>query len=134
MISAFPCGQHSRDNEFWELQEPGGLIQSLQAKTPFCLGTKNSATTAGATTVLDSCTAASSAFTVGFTNTSGTGGTIVQKASGLCLTMADVSHNDASADAFASPPCVCFRLELTLRYRIVLRPQHRRTTARATSL
>ena len=91
MISAFPCGQHSRDNEFWELQEPGGLIQSLQAKTPFCLGTKNSATTAGATTVLDSCTAASSAFTVGFTNTSGTGGTIVQKASGLCLTMADVS-------------------------------------------
>ena len=60
-----------------------------QAKTPFCLGT--SGTTAGATTVLDSCTAASSAFTVGFTNTSGTGGTIVQKASGLCLTMADVS-------------------------------------------
>ena len=35
------------------------------------------------------CTAASSAFTVGFTNTSGSGGTIVQKASALCLTMAD---------------------------------------------
>ena len=91
-IVAFPCGHHSRDNEFWELEEPGGLIQSLQAKTPFCLGTNNSATTAGATTALDSCTAASSAFTVGFTNTSGTGGTVVQKTSGLCLTMADVSH------------------------------------------
>jgi hypothetical protein len=91
MIWAFPCGHHSRDNEFWALQEPGGLIQSLQAKTPFCLGTNNSATTAGATTVLDSCTAASSFFTIGFTNTSGTGGTVVQKVSGLCLTMADVS-------------------------------------------
>jgi hypothetical protein len=95
-VWAFECGQHSRSNEFWELRHPLpnpgqtlGVIQSLQPETPFCVGIKGSATTAGATTVLDSCTAASSAFTVGFTNTSGSGGAIVQRASGLCLTMAD---------------------------------------------
>ena len=88
-------------------QEPGGRIRSLQAKTPFCLGTKSSATAAGATAALDSCAAASAAFTVGFTNTSGTGGTIVQKASGLCLTMADVSPTTALRATFCPAHQLC---------------------------
>lgn len=83
-IWAYPCGRNSRDNEYWSLH--AGTIESLQKDTPFCLGTKGSATTAGAGIALDSCGAPSSVFTVGFTNTSSGSGTIVQKASGLCVT------------------------------------------------
>jgi hypothetical protein len=71
----------------------GGTIPSLQANTPFCVGA--SGTTAGSTTILDDCTAPSSAFTVGFTNKSGTG-TIVQKASGLCLSVAQSPPSTSS--------------------------------------
>jgi hypothetical protein len=88
-IWAYPCGRNSRDNEYWALH--AGTIESLQKGTPFCLGTKGSATTAGAGIALDSCGVQSSAFTVAFTNTSSSHGTIVQNASGLCVTIG-VTH------------------------------------------
>jgi hypothetical protein len=80
-IYAWPCGMGSRDNEFWAIKD--GTITSLQPNTPYCVGVKGTAV--GATTVLDDCTASTSAFVVDFTPTSGRG-TIVHKASGLCLT------------------------------------------------
>ena len=84
-VWAYPCKTEPARNEFWDLQ--GGTIRSLQLNTPFCLGTQGVAV--GATTMLDSCTAASSAFAIGFTNRSSSG-TIVQKVSGLCLTRTGV--------------------------------------------
>jgi hypothetical protein len=91
-VWAYQCGLNSRDNEYWALQ--AGTIESRQHSTPFCVGTKGGATTAGAETVLDSCSTPSSSFTIGFTNTSASGGTIVQKASGLCLTVSALPpHN-----------------------------------------
>ena len=84
-IWAYSCGKNSRDNEYWALH--AGTIESLQKNTPFCLGTKGSTTSPGAGIALDSCGVTSSAFTVGFTNTSSGSGTIVQKASGLCVTV-----------------------------------------------
>ena len=84
-IWAYPCGRNSRDNEYWALL--AGTIASLQKNTPFCLGTKGSATTAGAGIALDSCDVPSSAFTASFTNASSGSGTIVQNASGLCVTV-----------------------------------------------
>ena len=82
-VWAYPCGHGTAaDNEFWEVKD--STIPSLQANTPFCLGMTGAAI--GSTAQLDDCTAANSAFTVGFTSTPGTTGTIVQKSSGLCLT------------------------------------------------
>merc|ERR1711998_612732 len=69
-------------NEFWGVH--GGEIASLQPNTPWCIGT--AATTAGSTTVLAPCDAPSAAFTVGF-DAGGGAGQIVQKASGMCLTI-----------------------------------------------
>ena len=83
-MQAFPCGQNSRDNEYWEVKEDGTIL-SLQSNTPWCFGATG--TVVGSTPILDSCTAPSSSFTVGFTNTSGSG-TIVQESSGLCFTVA----------------------------------------------
>ena len=57
---------------------------SLQPNTPFCLGAKGTAAGSGA--VLQACGAPTAAFKVGFTKSGGTG-TIVQKSSGLCLTV-----------------------------------------------
>ena len=103
-----------------------GTIRALQHETPFCLGMKGGATTVGTEPVLDSCSAPSATFVIGFSNSSSSGketpflrhlyekciilpkqardkhrenskksgvslgnGTIVQKASGLCLTTSD---------------------------------------------
>ena len=77
-IWAYPCGQGSKDNEYWEIKD--GTIPSLQANTPFCVGA--SGAVAGSTTRLDDCTAPNAAFTIGFASTAGSTGTIVQKASG----------------------------------------------------
>lgn len=86
-VAAYPCGGSGvRENELWKVG--GDTIASLQPNTPFCVGTKG--TTAGSTTMLDSCTVTSSAFTFGFTQSAGTSGTIVQKFSSLCLTIADL--------------------------------------------
>jgi len=81
-IWAYPCGQGSKDNEFWALKD--GTIPSLQPNTPFCVGLAG--TSAGSAAVLADCSAPTASMTVGFTNTSGSG-PIVQKASGLCLTI-----------------------------------------------
>lgn len=80
------CGDAGgQSNQIWALNHSavaGTTIQSGQPDTPFCVGIKDG------TTVLDNCTAPSSVFTIGFTNRSGgLGGTIVQSASGLCLTV-----------------------------------------------
>mmetsp|Transcript_53163 Transcript_53163/g.142141 ORF Transcript_53163/g.142141 Transcript_53163/m.142141 type:complete len:480 (-) Transcript_53163:197-1636(-) len=80
-IYAWPCGMGSHDNEFWSISD--GTISSLQPNTPFCVGVKGTAV--GSTTVLDDCNSSTSALTVDFTTISGTG-SIMQKASGLCLT------------------------------------------------
>ena len=67
-----------------------GTIRTLQHDTPFCLGIKGGATTVGTEPVLDSCSAPSATFVIGFSNSSSSGnGTIVQKESGLCLTTSD---------------------------------------------
>lgn len=90
-VWAYPCGgSNSKDNEFWALGSGTSTIQSLQHGTPFCLGIKNGGTKLGAEAALDSCSAPSAAFTIGFTNAStSSGGTIMQKSSGLCLTVSD---------------------------------------------
>jgi hypothetical protein len=83
-VWAYECrhGPKPTGNELWELKDD--TIPSLQAETPFCLGMTGAAV--GSTAQLDECTALHSEFTIGFTNTSGTTSTIVQKSSGLCLT------------------------------------------------
>jgi len=63
----------------------GATAASLQPNTPFCLGAKGTAAGSGA--VLQACGAPTADFKVGFTKSGGTG-TIVQKSSGLCLTVA----------------------------------------------
>jgi hypothetical protein len=87
-IWAWPCGHGSKKNEDWAVK--GATIPSLQPNTPFCVGAAG--TSVGAATKLDSCTAPSASFTIGFTKAAGSKGTIVQKSSGLCLT---VSTGDA---------------------------------------
>ena len=84
MLHADPCGRGSKQNENWDLNA-NGTISSLQPNTPFCLGTKGTAAGAGA--VLDTCGASSSTWTAGFAKGGGKTGTIVQKGSGLCLTV-----------------------------------------------
>jgi hypothetical protein len=63
---------------------------------------RHTGTTSGAGTVLDSCTAPSSAFTIGFTVSAGEG-TIVQKASGLCLTVVDGGGAPPSGEVSYQP-------------------------------
>lgn len=86
-VWAYPCGKGSKENEFWPVQDDG-TIASLQPDTPFCVGVQ------GATTVLDDCDAASSAFTIGSGFGQG-GDTIVQKTTGLCLTRKPSEHPGA---------------------------------------
>ncbi len=81
-VYAWPCGHGSKQNEFWRLDKASGTLASLQPDTPFCLGTGGQ-TAAGAATVLDDCTADTSAFEIGFG--AGKAGPIVHKKSGLCL-------------------------------------------------
>jgi hypothetical protein len=95
-IWAYPCNSFMvKDNENWAVS--GATIPSQQPSTPFCVGTKG--TTVGAGAVLDSCTAPSSAFTIGFTVAAGEG-TIVQKSSGLCLTVADAAAPPNPVDSY----------------------------------
>jgi hypothetical protein len=82
-IWAWPCGSGAKENENWGLNATS--IPSLQANTPFCLGAKGTA--AGSAAALDSCTAATSSLTVGFTTDTSTSGSIVQTSSGLCFTV-----------------------------------------------
>eukprot|EP01051_Picozoa_sp_SAG22_P015571 SAG22_NODE_2053_length_3072_cov_3.721157_2_plen_243_part_00 len=83
-VGVYPCDNAQvKQNEDWGL-EANGSIPSLQPDTPHCLGAKG--TKVGSGLVLDDCGAPTATFKVGFTSTSGTG-TIVQKASGLCLTV-----------------------------------------------
>ena len=101
LFVADPCGQGSKQNENWELNQ-NGTISSLQPNTPFCLGAKGTA--AGAAAVLDACSASSADFKVGFAK-GGTTGTIVQKASSLCLTVATggVAPHDHSYQPMVRP-------------------------------
>jgi hypothetical protein len=84
----YPCnGPNTKQNENWALRGSGSAvtIASLQNNTPFCVGL--SGTQRGALVELDSRNATSLALKVGYTQTAGAGnGTIVQEASGLCLT------------------------------------------------
>ena len=106
-----PCGKNSGSkNEDWELS-PNGTISSLQANTPFCLGAKG--TVVGATAVLDACGASSADFQVNFTKGGifkrSTVGTIVQKASSLCLTVITPPvppHEDSYQPMVRPPPAV----------------------------
>jgi hypothetical protein len=83
-IQAYQCDNPQiKDNENWGLN-PNGTLSSLQPNTPFCIGARG--TTAGSGVQLDDCGATLASFKVGFTASSGTG-TIVQKVSGLCLTV-----------------------------------------------
>ena len=93
------AGRGSRDGEFeggthggllwrliaWPIFESGFLrhhYQYEQPNTPFCVGVKtvDGKVQIGSSTVLDDCVGTdSSTFTIGFTNTAATGGTIVRE-------------------------------------------------------
>ena len=105
MVWAYPCVGSAKPslNENWAIGA-NGTLRSLQPDTPFCVAVKG--TIAGSGAILDDCGAASAAFKIGFTKSSGTGvsppavvcdfssvltdclwlQTIVQRSSGMCLT------------------------------------------------
>ena len=79
---SFMISKGSRENEFWQIGKEGTTIKSEQPNTPFCVGVKtvNGKVQIGSSTVLDDCVGTdSSTFTIGFTNTAATGGTIVRE-------------------------------------------------------
>ena len=81
-IHSFMISKGSRENEFWQIGKEGTTIKSEQPNTPFCVGVKtvNGKVQIGSSTVLNDCVGTdSSTFTIGFTNTAATGGTIVRE-------------------------------------------------------
>lgn len=70
---------HSRANEYWAVRQ--NALQSLQARTPLCLGID------GAAAELTDCSSAAAQFTVGFGAHGGRAGPLVHKQSGLCVTV-----------------------------------------------
>jgi len=79
---SFMISKGSRENEFWQIGKEGTTIKSEQPNTPFCVGVKtvDGKVQIGSSTVLDDCVGTdSSTFTIGFTNTAASGGTIVRE-------------------------------------------------------